>query len=86
MGDYKLSIELRKWLEVPNPNRQYGLDYKQYLEANSRKSLTTYRRLSELRYVFLLIGKTDAKTLTRKDSEDIVRVLSLESQRITNAY
>lgn len=64
-GDYKLTIELQKWGDVADPNRTYAFKYKAYLEANNRKSLTTYRRLSELRYIFGFITSKDAKQRVR---------------------
>ena len=49
-GDYKLKLELRRLERYPDPNRGYALGFKDYLEANNRKALTLYRRLSELRF------------------------------------
>lgn len=83
MGEYKLSIELRKLEGIPQPNRNYAISYKEYLEANNRKALTLYRRLSELRLVLNLIGKKDVKTLTKNDIEAIVREINKAKRKTT---
>ena len=83
-GDYKLTIELQKWADVADPNRTYAFEYKAYLEANNRKSLTTYRRLSELRYIFGFVTSKDAKQLTKRDAESIVRCINVAKRRLAN--
>jgi integrase len=72
-GEYRLAGELKKLRGLPEPNRSYALGYKKYMEANDRKALTLYRRLSELRFLLELVGKRDAKLLTRPEIEEIVR-------------
>lgn len=72
-GEYRLVGELEKLKKLPNPNKSYALEYKEYMEANNRKALTLYRRLSELRFLLELTGNKDAKHLTRLEVEEIVR-------------
>ncbi len=73
MGDYRLRLELVKINnQIAEPNRSYVLAYKKALELNNRKTLTMYRRLSELKDCMKMLGGKDAKKVTRKDIEELV--------------
>ena len=38
-GDYRVKVELHRLKEeIPEPNRTYALEFKDYLELNNRKS------------------------------------------------
>ena len=62
-------------------NGSSGKQPKGYLEANNKKTLTIYRRLSELRFILKIIGKKDAKVLTREDVEGIVRQINTAKRK-----
>ena len=75
-GAYKVNLEVNKIKEeFQNPNREYALQYKRFLELNNRKEKTIARRLEELRHVLKLLPK-DAKKATKDDIEKVVMALN----------
>jgi integrase/recombinase XerD len=80
-GDYLVSRELLKINRLPEPNRTYALQYKDFLEANNRQSRTIYKRIYELRFILELLGNKDAKSLTKPDIESLVRRINKAKSR-----
>ena len=80
-GEYRVNSELKRLMEeIPEPNSEYALGYKRFLELNNRKQKTIARRLEELRYVLRLI-EHDAKKATKQDIERVVMAINKAKRR-----
>ncbi len=58
--------------EISEPNRSYVLDYVRQMRLDNKNLRTIGRHLRELRFIFKVIGKKDAKKVEESDIERVI--------------